>query len=289
MAESPKAENGVLFLGAWSEDAKALVAARWPKARVTALGQAMRIDLSDAPRGACPGMNDGPAIGALSLLQGELGETARPRVAIGFYCDAVAKAEGFRLFDSGRERDRRKVDWATANPPDPVAWPIGSLALTLGLPVSSITSVVRPPRPPLAVALEAVLNGEEPSSPELRHQAVQLLGSMDIDVASDALGKQVRHEDWVTRFHAVRAYARLHRKPGQGKRPRLDALLADEDEGVREAALQGILELLPRVEFQDKPLHEQIDAAVVRGLADPDEDVRAAAAKVKDLRRELLG
>lgn len=281
--ERPQAENGVLYIGPWDGAAKAVAGARWPFAVMRELGPAFsRLDLSRAPAGTCPGWNDRPGLE-------ELSRTGPTRVAIGFFCDAAGRAEGVRVFQDGEERDRRRVDWTRASPPDPIAWPISTIAMSLKIPVDLITRTPRPERPPLAVAVEALLNGQTAPSDELRNQALQLLGGMDHARVTTVLVEQLKAEDWVARFHAVRAYARKNRGPGQEGRPTLDALLADQDEGVRENALRGIAELLPDVEFSDAALHRQIDAAVAKGLADADEDVRAAATELQDLRRKLLG
>lgn len=279
----PQSENGVLYLGPWDELAKKLVSMRWPFARLTELVPGlMRLDMSDTPRGICPGFNDRDTLALLS-------QTGERRVAIGFFCDAIAGAEGVRVFEAGDERDRRRVEWARANPPDPIAWPIAALAVSLKLPVERITRVQRPERPHLAVAIEALLNGGAPASPELRHQALQLFGAMDHARVTAVLVEHLRSDDWVARFHAVRSYARKNRVPGKEGRPALDSLLVDEDEGVRENALKGIAELLPEVAFSDVELQQQIDAAIKKGLADADDDVREAAAQVAALRKKLLG
>jgi hypothetical protein len=281
--DGPKAENGVLYIGPWDAAAKAVLTTRWPFASMKELGPAFsRIDLSRAPQGSCPGWNDRVGLE-------ELSKTGNTRVAIGFFCDAGGRAEGVRVFQAGEEQDRRRVDWRRADPPDPVAWPIATIAASLRIPLELITRVARPERPPLAVAVEALLNGQAPATDELRHQALQLLGAMDHPQVTALLVEQVRAEDWVARFHAVRSYARKDRGPGQEGRPTLDSLLADPDEGVRENLLRGIAELLPDVAFADVALHRQIDAAAARGLADQDEDVRAAAAEVQALRKKLLG
>ncbi len=279
-AATPEVENGAVLLGPFVDEAQAIVRHCWPFARTSPLGDAAtRIDLSAAPGGACPGVEDSGGLAMLSVVA----------PVFGWFCDARAGVEGVRVFDGGHERDRRLVEWSRGQPADPIAWPIGSLALTLQLPVDAITRVARPGRPPLSLAIEALLNGAAPPEAPLLHQALEALGSLELDRATEVLVTHLRVDDWVARFHAARAYTRLHRRPGQDGRPRLEALLADDDEGVREAALAGLLELLPRVEFSDLDLHGQIDAAVARGLADEDEDVRATAARVQALRRELLG
>lgn len=280
--DRPEAENGALALFPLDDPALRVIEARWPFARVSPFGTGARIDLSTSPRGSCPGFND---LEGLALLA----RTGPRRVVIGFFCDGRAQAEGVRVVEGGREVQRGRVDWATAQPRDPIAWPVAGIALSLGVPLEAITRVRRPERPPLAVALEALLNGAPVEDAAMRHQALGILGGMNAPPATAALVRALAHDDWVTRFHAVRAYARVHRQPGQGGNPPLDALLADADEGVREAALRGISELLPSVEFADAPLHRQIDAAIARGLADADDDVRALAEQVRELRRKLLG
>jgi hypothetical protein len=285
--QGPRADNGILYLGPWDDLARAFATARWSFGRAVELApNVTRIDLSTAPgSGARPGFEDREGLMLLSA-------TGPKRLAAGFFCDADAQAEGVRVFEGGRERPgppSGRVLWARAQPPDPVAWPLGMLAMSFSLPLEKITRVARPPRPALAVALEALLNGETPSSPELRQKAVQLLGTMDHPRVTDVLVAQLKSDDWVTRFHAVRAYTRKHRRPGQDGRPPLDALLGDADEGVREAALKGIAELLPDVAYSDKDLHAQIDRAIARGLADADDDVKAAAAQAQALRKKLLG
>lgn len=282
--EAPRAENGVLFIGAWTDGSRELVQARWPFASTREVAPGLtRVDLSASQRGSCPGFNDGPGLAMLSVTGGPRG------LAIGFFCDGMLEAEGVRVFEGGRERDRRRVEWKTAQPPDPIAWPISATAVSLGVPVEAFTRVARPARPPLALAVEALLNGEAPASPELRYQALQLFGGMDHARVTALLVEHLRSDDWVARFHAVRAYARRNRGPGQEGRPALEALLADEDEGVRESALRGIAELLPEVEFSDQALQAQIDAAIRRGLADADDDVKVAAEDLKALRVKLLG
>lgn len=283
-AEAPRAENGVLFIGAWGDGPRQLVAARWPFAATTEVAPGLtRVDLSASQRGACPGFNDGPGLAMLSVTGGPKG------LAIGFFCDGLVGAEGVRVFEGGREQQRHLVEWKKADSPDPVAWPIAATALSLGVALEAFTRVARPPRPPLAIAVEALLNGEAAATPELRHQALQVFGGVEHAQVTTVVIEHLRAEDWVTRFHAVRAYARRRRGQGQEGRPPLDALLTDEDEGVRENALRGMAELLPDVEFADRALQAQLDAAIKKGLADPDEDVRAAAEALRALRVELLG
>lgn len=282
-ATRPQSENGVLYLGPWDDLAKKLASLRWPFAKIAQVVPGLtRLDLSDSPRGVCPGFNDRDTLALLS-------QTGERRVAIGFFCDSIAGAEGVRVFEAGTERDRRRVEWRTANPPDPIAWPIAALAVSIKLPLETITRVARPARPALAVAIEALLNGGAPPNAELRHQALQLFGAMDHARVTAVLIEHLKSDDWVARFHAVKSYARKHRGPGKDGRPPLQSLLGDEDEGVRENALKGIAELLPEVTFSDKELHEQIDAAIARGLADADDDVKRTAAQVQELRKKLLG
>lgn len=284
-ASSPRAENGVLFLHPLDEPAESFVKRRWPFAKVTPFGPGARIDLSASERGSCPGFNDADGLRGLSA-------TGPRRVAIGFFCDSIGKAEGVRIVDDGREVLRLLAEWATANPPDPVAWPIAELARKLQAPLEAITRVPRPGRPKIAVALESLLNGGDGSDlvdAELKRQALETLGELAIEPATAALVRCLKSKDWVVRFHAVRGYARVARKHGQDGRPPLDALLVDEDEGVREAALKGIGELLPSVDFADADLHRQIDAAIKKGLADADEDVRETAEKLREFRKKILG
>ena len=106
---------------------------------------------------------------------------------------------------------------------------------------------------------------------------------------SAVLARYLSHEDWVTRYHAAKSYCRQPREFGSEGLPRLDEVLADEDEGVREAALQSLASLLPEVKFSDAGLVAQLDACIERGLADEDEDVRAAAEELAELRQRLIG
>lgn len=284
-ADGARAETGVLLRGPWRAELEPVVRARWAEARFEPLTDGlMRIDLSatTSPAGARLGFEDAQLLALLSA-------TSPGALVFGYYCDAAAQREGVRLFSGGIPREERQVAWAEAQPPDPIAWPIGVLSLTLGLAVEQITSVVRPPRPPLAVAVEGLLAGERPSEPTLVHQALDLLGQLPYDEATAALVRHLAAEDWVERFHAARAYARLPRRHGQEGRPRLEALMDDADESVREALLHGISELLPEVAFADRDLQAQIDAAIARGLEDEDEDVREAAGEARAKRRELLG
>jgi hypothetical protein len=285
VTDQPKAENGVLFLHPYDEPAQAFVKQRWPFAKVSPFGPGARVDLSDSERGACPGFNDLEGIRGLS-------STGPRRVAIGFFCDSIGKAEGIRIVDAGREVMRLLVDWATANPPDPIAWPVAELARKLDVPLEAITKVPRPGRPRIAVALESLLNGGDGADvkdADLKKEALETLGELAIEPATAALVRCLKSADWVVRFHAVRSYARLPRKHGQDGRPALDELLKDEDEGVRESALHGIGELLPSVDFADAELHKQIDAAIKKGLADQDEDVKATAEKLREFRKKVLG
>jgi len=283
-ATRPRAENGVLFLGPWEDAPRQLVAERWPFARVAQLAEGLvRIDTSASKRGSCPGFNDFDGIAALSRV-------APDAVAIGFFCDGVTGSEGVRIYENGAQKQRAKERWAEPRLPDPILWPISRLALSLRLPVEAVTRVERPGRPPVSVAIEALLKGEDAETPELRHQALAALGELDgVEAVTTALVRHLSHEDWVSRFHAARSYARRLRGQGQEGRPPLEALLDDADEGVREAALEGICDLLPEVAFSDFELQRQIDRAVERALTDEDEDVQAAGERARELRRSLLG
>ena len=149
--------------------------------------------------------------------------------------------------------------------------------------------MARPARPPLALAIEALLHGEPVAEAGARHEALQVLGGIPHPEATRALARALRSADWVDRFHAARAYAARARGQGQEDLPRLETLLGDEDESVRQAALEGITVLVGEVAFSDRELHRQIDAAIARGLADGDDDVREAARTAQERRRELLG
>lgn len=277
------AENGVLVLAPLEETTAALVRSRWPYAAITPIagGAGARIDLSAAPRGR-PGFEDREGLALLSLIP------PGPQV-VGWFCDGERGVEGVRVVAEGRLQEEAGVDWSRPPVPDPLAWPIGRIALQLGLPVEAITKVPRPARPPIALAIEGLLHGEPVAEAEVRHQALQVLGEIPLAEATAALARALGSSDWVDRYTAARAYARRPRQQGQDGRPRLDALLADQDESVREAVLLGIAELIPEVAFADTDLQRQIDAAIARGLADEDDDVKAAAAAARDRRRELLG
>lgn len=278
----PRAENGILYVGPEPDEQLERVRARWRSARGEVLGEGLlRIDLSSSPRGSCPGYNDVELLAELSRRG--------PGVAFGFFCDGVGRAEGVRVFEAGRRIDARHVEWDRPPVPDPIAWPIASLALSLGLSVERLTRVERPPRPALPVAVEALLAGARPEDDALRRRALDLLGSLDLPEASAALARALESDDWIDRYHAARAYARRRRGQGSDGLPRLEEIGADPDESVREALLEGIQELIPEVDFQDTALQEQIDRAVSHGLEDEDEDVRAAAARARALREELLG
>lgn len=283
-APAPRAENGILYLGQPSEVVQALIQSRWPYARVGPFhgGAATRIDLSGAPPGRRPGVGDAEGLALLSLVP-----PGAP--VIGWFCDADLGAEGVRIFVEGGEERGSSVKWAEAPVPDPLAWPLGQLSMDLRLPVEAITRVPRPGRPPLAVAIEALLHAEEVTEPELRHQALELLGQLPHPEATRALVRALGSSDWVDRFHAARAYASRVRGQGTGELPDLASLMGDEDESVRQAALEGITQLVAEVEFSDQALQRQIDAAIARGGADQDEDVRAAAEVAQARRRELLG
>jgi hypothetical protein len=279
-AERPKSENGVLFLGPWGANLEKLVQDRWPGTQSEPLTEGLtRLDLSHTPRGSCPGFNDA------ELLE----ELSQAGVVFGFFCDGVNGAEGVRVFERGRQRDRRHATWDAPEHPDPLAWPIGSLAVTLRLPIEAVTRVDRPPRPAINVAAEGLLSGNDPTDPDLLRKALEVMGAIDHPQATAAIVRHLTNPDWVTRFHAARSYARLDRGQGEEQRPTLQSLMSDEDESVREALLRGVLELLPAVEFQQASLHRQIDAVVAAGLEDEDEDVRAAAEQAQALRKQLLG
>jgi hypothetical protein len=281
----PRAENGILYVAPeWNEAAEGLVRGRWPEFRIESLHQAItRIDLSRTPRGACPGFNDEELLGLLS-------RTGPPGVmVVGFFCDSIGGAEGARVFEAGRQVELRRVEWAGAPSPDPIAWPISTLAMSLRLPIEAITRVARPQRPELAVSVESLLMGQDVDAGEPLNRALEALGFVPLDEATAALVKHLGATEWVTRFHAARAYARSARGQGHGDKPTLQSLLDDEDESVREATLDGIAELIGDVAFSDEGLLTQIDAAIKRGLADDDEDVREVAESARDLRTELLG
>ena len=278
------AQNGVWFVGRWDAAVEDLARALWPKVRAEEVREGLtRLYLgvvSRVPR--CPGFNDFEGLAGLSRAH-------REAQAIGFFCDAEHRKEGVRVFQDGRQVVRRVVEWDEAPVEDPMAWPVGLLSIQLGLQPEDVTEVARPPRPELPLAMEALLRGEEPSRPELRHKALEAFGRSASAPMTEALVRHLRHEDWVTRFHAARSYSRLPRGAGEGERPRLESLLDDEDEGVREAVLEGVCELIPEVSFSDRELHAQIDRVIARGLTDEDEDVRGAAEAAQALRRELLG
>ncbi|MGE0709753.1 MAG: HEAT repeat domain-containing protein [Planctomycetota bacterium] len=272
-------ESGIVFLGPWGDDQLELVRERYGAVSVATLGDPLTRVLLAGEKAL---FDDTGLLLRLSTFTPEA-------AVIGFFCDAEQGAEGVRVFQAGRETDRREVEWARAEPQDPVAWPLGGLALTFGLAVEVFTSVARPARPPLAAAIEALLRGEVVSQAAVLHPALELLGQLELAEATAALVRHLGHEDWVARYHAARGYARMNRGPGQDGRPRLEGLLEDEDEGVREAALTGLLELIPEVDFGAKDLIAQIDAAVARGLKDEDEDVREVAEQAAELRARLLG
>jgi HEAT repeats len=279
----PKAQNGVLFVGLWDEATANLVREQWPYATTDALSAGLhRIDLSRSERGLCPGIND--TRGLISLSR-----AAKGVMVAGFFCDSITGREGVRVFESGVQLRRARVEWARPTTPDPLTWPVGSLALSLRIPVDQITTVARPARPPLIVAMQDMVNGGDAETPELRHDAIRVMGHSPQPEITELLGRLLTHEDWVTRFHAARSYASLRRPFGEGGLPSLADLLDDEDEGVRESALRGVATLIHDVDLVDRAVHALIDAAVARGLADEDEDVRAAAEEAQRLRAELLG
>ena len=188
-----------------------------------------------------------------------------------------------------RLRPSVRVEWEGAQPADPIAWPISTLALSLQVDITDVTRVTRPPRPPLTLAIEALFADEQVESAELRYEALRILGQMEHPESTRVLIRMLKSEDWVARFHAARSYVRLKRGQGEEGRPRIETIFDDEDEGVREAALEGVAELIRAVDFSDQELHRQIDASIKRGLADEDEDVRAAAMTAEALRTKLLG
>jgi hypothetical protein len=275
----PRAESGIVFLGPWGEEQERMINDFFGGGQVESLGEALtRIGLSDPRAGY-------EATGLLMRLSLSIPEAA----VIGFFCDADTQSEGVRVFQAGREDDRREVEWATADPPDPMVWPIGSMGLTFQLPAERFTAVPRPERPPLAQAMEALVVGEDVSDLETLRQALELLGQLPVPEATAVLTRHLKHEDWVVRFHAAKGYTRFDRGPGAEERPRLETLLDDEDEGVREAAIAGLLDLIPEVEHSSKDLIAQIDATLERGLKDEDEDVREVAEQAAELRARLLG
>ena len=281
---APTAENGILYVGpTWTDAQEDVVRERWPELEVESINSALtRINLSATPRGRCPGFNDEELLGLLS-------RTAPGVMVVGFFCDGQNGAEGVRIFESGRQLERSRVEWSNAPVPDPIAWPIAALAMHLRVSVETVTRVARPPRPELAIAVEALVRGTPVASEELLHTALDVLGKIPIDEGTAAIVKHLDSENWVTRFHAAKSYASIPRFQGVDGRPRLESLLDDTDESVREATLEGILELLPAVAYSDESLHDQIDKAAARGLKDEDEDVRATAERVQALRAKLLG
>ena len=141
----------------------------------------------------------------------------------------------------------------------------------------------------LSLALEDLLHGRTPTDAQAWHQALQAMAQLDGEPITAALIAQLGHDDWQARFYAAKSYACVPRGQGQDDRPPLDALLGDADEGVREAALEGVLSLIDKVEFKDAALIAQIDAAIARGLSDDDEDVQAMAGRAQAERQRLLG
>lgn len=275
----PRAESGILFLGPWSEELLKVALDRFGSVKVLEIGEPLvNLQVPDKRGGH-------EATDVLMRISAMAPESA----VIGYFCDADSKTEGVRVFQGGRETERREESWESAEPQDPGAWPIGSLAMTFGLPVEAITAVPRPERPPLAQAIEAMLRGEEIEDAELRQQGLELVGQLPMEEATMVLARHLKHEDWVSRFHAARGYTSQDRGAGVNGRPRIESILQDEDEGVREAALQGLLSLIPEIGHSAKPLIEQIDASIELGLKDEDEDVREVAEQVAELRTRLLG
>mgnify|MGYP002634945181 CR=1 FL=1 len=273
-----KAESGILVAGPISPDASAILSEALAYDPV-ALNEHVVCVRSEDPR---KGYEMTQVLFQLSALCPEC-------AVVGFFCDGVAGAEGARLFQGAREVERREQVWAEAEGSDSLSWPIGSLAMTLGLAAHELTRVERPERPPLAQSLEGLFRNEEPSDPALLRQAIELLGQLPMPEVTEVLVRYLAHPDWVTRYHAARAYSRIDRGAGQEGRPRLESILSDEDEGVREAMLQGLAELIPETSFSDVELISQIDAALELGLKDEDEDVRAAAEEAAELRKRLIG
>jgi len=282
-ATRPRAQNGFLFLGPWDDEVQAWVQERWSCALFAPLANGLtRVDLSKSERGTCPGFNDADGLADASQL--------RPgAVAMGYFCDSLTGIEGVRIYVDGQQLNRERLEWEQARIPDPVVWPIGKLALSVQLPVEAIVQVERPARPALSLALEDLLHGKTPSDPQAWHQALEAMSQLRGDPITDTLVQQLQADDWQIRFYAAKSYACQVRGQGQDDRPPLEALLDDADEGVREAALEGVLSLIKQVEFSDTAMLTQIDAAVARGLKDDDEDVQAAAARAQALREQLLG
>lgn len=275
---SVKAESGILFAGPLPPEGRAILSAALAYEPVP-LSEHVQVVRCEDPRKGYE----------LTSVLFQLSALAPEAAVLGFFCDSVAGAEGARLFQGGREAERREIVWDEVRGSDPLSWPLGSLAMTLGLDPAELTRVKRPGRPPLAEALEGLIRGEEPSERELLHQALELLGQIPAPQVSAVLVKYLSHEDWVTRYHAAKSYCRQAREFGSEGHPRLEEVLDDQDEGVREAALQSLAHLLPEVKFSDKDLVAQLDAALEKGLADADEDVRAAAEELAELRQRLIG
>ncbi|MEZ6187821.1 MAG: HEAT repeat domain-containing protein [Planctomycetota bacterium] len=207
---------------------------------------------------------------------------------IGFFCDAEAGLEGARIYEEGREALRERVSWAQL--PDPRPEDLAdSVAQMLQLRRARDLRAAPQLRPPLTLALEALHQEQPVEDAALRRQALDVLGHTGDELAEQILLRFLESEDWVDRTHAVRAYVRQRRPFGEAGRPTVDTLMDDPDESVREALFEGLKELIAAVEFSDQVAHDQIDAAIRRGLADEDEDVQAAAAEAQELRKSLLG
>lgn len=281
MNAAVEAESGIVYLGPFGEFELAAIQEELAGAEAETLGDPLTCVRVTDPRAAYD---------ATGLLL-RLSATAPQAAIVAFFVDAKAGAEGVRVFQGGSENERRELVWAEAEAPDPAQWPVGSLAMTFGLKVEALTRVPRPGRPPLIQVIEALLSGAavETEDPKLLQQAVELLGQIPIPPATAALVAHLQHDDWVVRYHAAKGYARIERQQGQEGQPRLESILEDEDEGVREALFQGFLELLPEVDFSASALIEQIDVSLERGLEDEDEDVREMAEQAAELRARLLG
>ncbi|MBL4846324.1 MAG: HEAT repeat domain-containing protein [Planctomycetes bacterium] len=273
-----KVESGILVAGPMTPDATAILSEALAYDPVVLSEHVVCVRTEDPRKGY-----------DLTAVLFQLSSLCPECAVVGFFCDSVAGAEGARLFQGGREVERREMVWAEAEGSDSLSWPIGSLAMTLGIQANELTRVVRPERPPLAQSLEGLFRNEEPTDPELLRQAIELLGQLPMPEVTEVLVRYLTHPDWITRYHAARAYSRIDRGAGLEGLPRLESILEDEDEGVREAALQGLAELIPETSFSNVELISQIDAALEIGLKDEDEDVRTAAEEAAELRKRLIG